>query len=76
VSGEIVASGLVGPHPGRGAHLVVLAVVVVIARVLFGVNRPRARRRLILHDRVRKRRGSIDLEKRDRAPALWSSPCR
>jgi Tfp pilus assembly protein PilX len=46
VSGQILAANLVGAQHGpRGAaHLVVLAVLVVIGLVIYGVNQWRAKR--------------------------------
>ena len=42
---KILAAELLGAqHPRGAAHLVILAVVVVVALVLFGVKRLRARR--------------------------------
>jgi hypothetical protein len=46
LSGEILVADLVGAQhgPGGAAHLVVLAVLVGIALVVFGVNRWRRKR--------------------------------
>jgi Tfp pilus assembly protein PilX len=42
---EIVGAELVGAqHPRGAAHLVILAVIVIVALVLFGVSRLRAKR--------------------------------